>query len=167
MTKEELAKKRGIKINQEVVSPSEALLTARVEPKKSSGPAAGKSSAKKPAAAIKSSPKAPTKSTVANKEPIPSGSQDITSETPKIVVVPNNPAPVKNKGGRPKTRTEEVKIANIAIPLSVYENMTEHALALYDNNLTGYVNALIRKDLEANLDNYKKVSAFMKKAKGD
>ena len=158
MTKEELAKKRGIKISKETPSPSEALLTAKPRPQKAVRTATKKRAVKKTATPIKSPAK-------------PSPEKIEQADEPKTAVINQTksnpvPEPVKNKGGRPKIRTEAVKIANIAIPLSVYNDMTAHALAVYDNNLTGYINSLIRKDLDANLDNYKKVSAVMRKAKG-
>ena len=161
MTKEELAKKRGVKILKDAPSPSEALLTAKPRSKGTS-----RATAKKPV--VKTDNPAPVK-TIAQGDVGPSIPEptDVPSVTEKKPLgITDTKEPIKNKGGRPKTRTEAVKIANIAIPLSVYNDMTAHALAVYDNNLTGYINTLIKRDLDANLDNYKQVSAFMKKAKG-
>lgn len=161
MTKEELAKKRGVKISQEKPSPSEALLTTKPQTKKNTKPA--------PKKKVNTS-----KSTVSvNKKPadvpspvMPEPVKEQQEKAEKPVLLKDLAVPARNKGGRPRTRTEEVKIANIAIPVSVYNDMTAHALAVYNNNLTGYINALIKKDLDANLENYKKVSAFMQQAKG-
>lgn len=99
-----------------------------------------------------STPKAPAKTQSSKKASAP------TKESPKKAE--------KNKGGRPKTRTEDVKIANIAIPESIYSDMSEYALALYNGNMTAYINALIKNDLENNLKTYKTVCSAMKKAKG-
>lgn len=60
----------------------------------------------------------------------------------------------KKKVGRPKTKTEDCKAINIAVPLSVLEKM-EVAKVMYRDNLTLYVNRIIEKDLEANYDKYK------------
>ena len=54
MTKEELAKKRGIKISKETPSPSEALLTAKPRPQKAVRTATKKRAVKKTATPIKS-----------------------------------------------------------------------------------------------------------------
>lgn len=56
--------------------------------------------------------------------------------------------------GRPRTKTEEEKIINIAIPLSVYKKMNLAKLQ-YNNNLTLYINSLIERDLDENLERYK------------
>ena len=56
--------------------------------------------------------------------------------------------------GRPRTKTEDEKIINIAIPLSVYKKMNLAKLQ-YNNNLTLYINSLIERDLKENLEKYK------------
>lgn len=56
--------------------------------------------------------------------------------------------------GRPRTKTEDEKIINIAIPLSVYKKMNLAKLQ-YNNNLTLYINSLIERDLDENLEKYK------------
>lgn len=59
----------------------------------------------------------------------------------------------KRKVGRPKTKTEETKTINIAVPISVLEKM-DVAKVCYGNNLTGYINKLIEKDMEIHYDEY-------------
>lgn len=60
---------------------------------------------------------------------------------------------VKKKVGRPRTRTEETKTINIAVPVSVLEKM-DVAKVCYGNSLTGYINKLIEKDIEIHYDEY-------------
>lgn len=67
----------------------------------------------------------------------------------------------KNKGGRPRTKTEPCKVINIAVPESVYANMNI-AKMCYGNNMTLYVNRLIEKDLEANQEEYKQFAEKLK-----
>ncbi len=61
--------------------------------------------------------------------------------------------PVKKKVGRPKVKTEEETVINIAIPVSVIEKMNI-AKACYGGNLTKYVNAVIVKDLSEHYSQY-------------
>lgn len=63
---------------------------------------------------------------------------------------------VKKKPGRPKTKTEETKTINIAVPVSVLEKI-DIAKVCYGNNLTCYINRLIKKDIEANYEEYKNI----------
>lgn len=67
----------------------------------------------------------------------------------------------KNKGGRPRTKTEPCKTINIAVPESIYANINI-AKMCYGNNMTLYINRLIEKDLEANLNEYQKVADKLK-----
>ena len=53
-----------------------------------------------------------------------------------------NKDPVKKKPGRPKTKTEETKTINIAVPVSVLEKI-DIAKVCYGNNLTCYINRQI------------------------
>ncbi len=152
MTKQELLKKRGIKINEETLSPSESLLTAKPDK-------ADKATVKKTPTSNKNR-EAGKKSDEEVIIPHPEAVENGTSKE----ALPENKE--KNKGGRPRKRTEPYKILNIGVPVSVYEDVYQYALPLYDNNMTVYINTLIKKDLEANIDSYKKVSAMMKKAKG-
>lgn len=63
----------------------------------------------------------------------------------------------KRKVGRPKTKTEETKTINIAVPVSTLEKL-ETVKLCYGNNMTQYINTLIEKDLRAN---YEKYQAFV------
>ena len=62
----------------------------------------------------------------------------------------------KGKVGRPKTKTEDCKTINIAIPLSVLAKM-EIAKSKYGDNLTKYVNEVVTKDLDANMETYQQI----------
>lgn len=59
----------------------------------------------------------------------------------------------KKKTGRPKVKEGEYKTINISVPVSLLEQM-EVAKLKYGNNLTAYVNAVIKADLNANYDKY-------------
>lgn len=63
---------------------------------------------------------------------------------------------VKKKPGRPKTKTEETKTINIAVPISILEKI-DIAKVCYGNNLTSYINKLIEKDIEMNYEEYKNI----------
>ena len=65
------------------------------------------------------------------------------------------PAP-KKKRGRPKTKTDPERTINIAIPVEVLEKV-DIAKVCYGNNLTAYVNAVIKADLEAHLEEYERI----------
>ena len=166
MTREELAKRKGMKYTNVTQTPAEAMITTN---------SVTKSAPIEKDDAIKTTEKAPAKKTTEKSRPTP---KKKTKEAPikassrtvlenKIgEAVPAAIEPTKNKGGRPKTRTEPVKIANIAIPESVYSKVSDYALSIYNNNLTEYINALIRKDLEKNLKKYKEVVEVLNRAKG-
>lgn len=66
----------------------------------------------------------------------------------------------QKRPGRPKVKTEECKTINIAVPISVLEKI-EIAKCKYHGNLTEYVNAAIKKDLEAHFEEYKKIYELM------
>lgn len=55
--------------------------------------------------------------------------------------------------GRPKVKEGPHKTINVAVPVSMLEQM-EVAKVAYGNNLTAYVNAVIRADLSANFEKY-------------
>lgn len=55
--------------------------------------------------------------------------------------------------GRPKTKNEPQKTINISVPVSLMEKV-EVAKCKYNNNLTEYINAIIRADIETNMDKY-------------
>lgn len=60
------------------------------------------------------------------------------------------------KVGRPKVKTEPCKTINVAIPVSVLDKI-EIAKAKYHDNMTEYINAIIAKDLDDNMKDYKKI----------
>ena len=63
----------------------------------------------------------------------------------------------KRKVGRPKTKIEDTKTINIAVPVSVLEKL-DTVKVCYGNNLTQYINKLIENDIEANFDKYKSIA---------
>lgn len=79
-------------------------------------------------------------------------------ETPVETVKDEKP---KKKVGRPKVKTEETKTVNIAIPLSVLKQI-EIAKVAYNNNLTQYINNIIKNDLESNIDRYQQIYDLLK-----
>lgn len=81
----------------------------------------------------------------------------IPDEELKAAVEPKKEPKTKRKVGRPKTKTEETKTINIAVPVSVLEKL-DTVKVCYGNNLTQYINKLIEKDIEANYDNYKHIA---------
>ena len=81
----------------------------------------------------------------------------VPDEEPMAAVEPKKEPKTKRKVGRPKTKTEETKTINIAVPVSVLEKL-ETVKVCYSNNLTQYINKLIEKDIEANYDNYKHIA---------
>lgn len=62
----------------------------------------------------------------------------------------------KRKVGRPKTRKEETKTVNVAIPVSVLEQI-DVAKCKYGNSLTAYINAVVAADLKENFSKYKTI----------
>lgn len=80
-------------------------------------------------------------------------SQPVSVEV-KETTAPTIPeSSVKKRAGRPKTKTEDCKTINIAVPVSLLEQMNV-AKVMYKDNLTLYINKLIEKDLEANYQKY-------------
>lgn len=63
----------------------------------------------------------------------------------------------KGKVGRPKTKTEDTKTINIAVPVSTLDRIND-IKACFNNNLTQYINKLIEKDLDSNYDSYKQIA---------
>lgn len=91
----------------------------------------------------------------------PEPTQDTTKEngSDEHIAAETLPKPKSKKTkrttlGRPRTKTEDEKIINIAVPISVYEKMNLAKLQ-YNNNLTLYINKLIEQDLKKNLAKYK------------
>jgi len=68
--------------------------------------------------------------------------------------------PKQKKKGRPKIKTEKCKTINIAIPVSMLEKM-EVAKLKYSNNLTAYVNAVIKSDLDTNYEQYLEIQRLI------
>ena len=75
---------------------------------------------------------------------------------PDPVEIEAAPPKVKKKPGRPKTKTEPEKTINISVPVSLLKKM-EIAKAKHGNNLTRYVNAIIKADLDAHFEEYKNI----------
>lgn len=71
--------------------------------------------------------------------------EEVKQETPV--------ASTKAKGGRPSNG--EVKRITLAIPVELYEQMEYGANLFHKGNKTAYINALIKKDLDDNLEKYK------------
>lgn len=67
---------------------------------------------------------------------------------------------VKKKTGRPKVKEGEYKTINISVPVDVLKLM-EVAKLKYGNNLTAYVNAVIKADLDANYEKYQQLQELM------
>ena len=155
MTKEELAKKKGVKLNKDSQTPSEALLTTNDKDSAVDKTLAPKNESK-PETAEKESPASPMNIPVEEK------AQEAPPSEKGVAPDPEG----KNKGGRPKTKIGTYKIANISIPEADFNNMKEYALPLYKGNMTEYICTLIRKDLDANLKTYEMVNEAMKNAKG-
>lgn len=59
----------------------------------------------------------------------------------------------KNKGGRPSKG--DVKRISLAIDADLFEGLEIGASLFFKGNKTAFINALIRKDLEENLEAYK------------
>lgn len=66
----------------------------------------------------------------------------------------------KKKTGRPKTKEGEYKTINISVPIDILAQM-EVAKLKYGNNLTAYVNAVIKADLDANYEKYLQLQELM------
>lgn len=64
----------------------------------------------------------------------------------------------KNKGGRPSNG--EVKKISLSIPIELYDGVETGASLFFKGNKTAYINALIKKDLEENLEKYKEFEAM-------
>ena len=63
-----------------------------------------------------------------------------------------------SKGGRPKKG--EVHKISLSIPVELYEGV-EFGSYFFRGNITAYINNLIRRDLERNLDKYREFKAMM------
>ena len=76
--------------------------------------------------------------------------QSVAEFRHEVEVLPS--APKKNKSGRP-TKGKVHKIS-LAIPVELYEGV-EFASYFFRGNITAYINNLIRRDLEKNLEKYR------------
>ena len=76
-----------------------------------------------------------------------------SEETAAPAAVQTEEPKAKKKTGRPKVKEGEYKTINIAVPVPVLEQM-EVAKLKYGNNLTAYVNAVIKADLDTNYGKY-------------
>ncbi len=95
----------------------------------------------------KNSPLEKLSGTIKNNEPVNGVTEEYNNE---------NKDEVKKRPGRPRTKTEETKTINIAVPVSVLEKI-DIAKVCYGNNLTCYINRLIEKDLKTNYEQYKNI----------
>lgn len=80
------------------------------------------------------------------------------SKPAAIVATP----PQTKKVGRPRSKTEDCKKVNIAIPVSVLEKL-DIAKESYHGNLTEYINVLINKDMAVNFEKYKETYDMLNK----
>jgi hypothetical protein len=77
------------------------------------------------------------------------------------------PAPVvaeKGKSGRPSKG--EVHKISLSIPVELYEGV-EFGSYFFRGNITAYINNLIRRDLERNLDKYREFKKMMEEFNKD
>ena len=73
-------------------------------------------------------------------------------------VEPLPAVPAKGKSGRPPKG--EVHKISLAIPVELYEGV-EFGSYFFRGNITAYINNLIRRDLEKNLDKYREFKTMM------
>ena len=66
--------------------------------------------------------------------------------------------PEKGKSGRPSKG--KVHKISLSIPVELY-NGVEFASYFFKGNITAYINSLIRRDLERNLDKYQEFRTMM------
>ena len=77
------------------------------------------------------------------------------------------PAPVvteKGRSGRPSKG--EVHKISLSIPVELYEGV-EFGSYFFRGNITAYINSLIRRDLERNLDKYREFKKMMEEFNKD
>ena len=138
MTKEELAKKKGIKNTQNTQTAAESILTT--QPK-----------AEEP----KEEKKAPKKETKPKTKTTPS-----KPSTPKKPVAKKEEKKIEevNKAGRPKGKPS-TKIS-LNVPDEYLELVNIAAGINYKGNTSSYIVELIKKDLEANGKVYEQIKAM-------
>lgn len=93
------------------------------------------------------------KNLTANLKKDPHSTTAKPEETAAPAAVQTEEPKAKKKTGRPKVKEGEYKTINIAVPVPVLEQM-EVAKLKYGSNLTAYVNAVIKADLDANYGKY-------------
>lgn len=99
------------------------------------------------------------KNLTANLKKDPHSTTAKSEETSPAAVQTEEPK-AKKKTGRPKVKEGEYKTINISVPIPILEQM-EVAKLKYRNNLTAYVNAVIKADLDANYEKYLKVQEML------
>lgn len=67
----------------------------------------------------------------------------------------------RKKGGRPSNG--DVKKLSVSISADLYKEMEIGAALFFKGNKTAYINALIRKDLQENLEKYKEFQKIVQK----
>lgn len=67
----------------------------------------------------------------------------------------------RKKGGRPSNG--DVKKLSVSISADLYKKMEIGAALFFKGNKTAYINALIRKDLQENLEKYKEFQKIVQK----
>lgn len=81
-------------------------------------------------------------------------------ETTVPAAVQTEEVKAKKKVGRPKVKEGTFKTINISVPVDILEKM-EVAKLKYGNNLTAYVNAVIKADLDTNYEKYLQLQRLM------
>ena len=71
-----------------------------------------------------------------------------------------SPAAVLTKGKSGRPSKGEVHKISLAIPADLYEGV-EFGSYFFKGNMTAYINNLIRRDLERNLDKYREFKTMM------
>ena len=99
------------------------------------------------------------KNLTANLKKDPHSTTAKPEETAPAAVQPETPK-AKKKTGRPKVKEGEYKTINISVPVDVLKLM-EVAKLKYGNNLTAYVNAVIKADLDANFEKYQQLQELI------
>lgn len=95
------------------------------------------------------------KNLTANLKKDPHSTTAKSEETSPAAVQTEEPK-AKKKTGRPKVKEGEYKTINISVPVDVLKLM-EVAKLKYGNNLTAYVNAVIKTDLDENYKKYEQL----------
>lgn len=156
MTKDELAKKRGLAIKNEDKSPSDALLTVptKEQPKKSNDtqkPVATKQNA---------STSVVNKSTKAAPNPLNQAKKLQSKEVNTIKATVSSETTKESKIGRPKG--PDTKKLSLNVPEEYTEYITIAAGIKYKGNISSYINALIKKDIDENGKVYNQIKELTK-----